>query len=138
KPTGSYQIILSGVKKRDVESSIIAKAQELYFLNGLKSVTMDELARFCGITKKSIYHHFADKHKLINALIYDKIERYRKMLQSLPKTAANVIAKIWMETYAFLDECGNAEPRFFYQLKKLYPKLCQRIKSFRNDTVLVY
>jgi len=116
----------------------MAKAQELYFLNGLKSVTMDELARFCGITKKSIYQHFADKHELINALIHDKIERYRKMLQNLPERAANVIEEIWMETYAFVAEWGNAEPRFFYELKKFYPTLWQQLESFRKETVLVY
>ena len=43
---------------------IIEGGEELFLKAGIKSVTMDDIARHLGISKKTIYHFFKDKNEL--------------------------------------------------------------------------
>jgi len=40
---------------------IIEKVQALYFKYGIKSVTMDDVARELGMSKKTLYQYVSDK-----------------------------------------------------------------------------
>ena len=44
-----------------VEEKILDRAHELFVKQGIKSVTMDELAQSLGMSKRTIYEHYGDK-----------------------------------------------------------------------------
>ena len=46
---------------------ILEKASDMFLNLGFKSVTMDDLAQEMGISKKTIYTHFENKTKLVEA-----------------------------------------------------------------------
>src|SRR5204863_3766378 len=50
-----------------MREKIIKKAGELFLKVGFKSITMDDIAREMGISKKTIYKHFENKELLIEA-----------------------------------------------------------------------
>jgi AcrR family transcriptional regulator len=47
---------------------IIESAEEMFFRYGIKSITMDDIAKQLGMSKKTIYQHFSDKDKLVESL----------------------------------------------------------------------
>lgn len=55
--------------KRMVKQRIIEEASELFGRSGVKSITMDDLARHLGISKRTIYENFKDKEELLIACI---------------------------------------------------------------------
>ena len=52
-----------------IEEKILRGAQELVFRYGIKSITMDDIAKHLGMSKKTIYLHYDDKDQLILKLV---------------------------------------------------------------------
>src|SRR6185369_9923033 len=51
----------------------IVKAARTYFMaHGFRSVTMADLAKGLGMSKKTLYVHFASKDELLEAAVQDK------------------------------------------------------------------
>ena len=44
----------------DFQNKILIGAKELFFKHGVKRVTMDDIARHIGMSKKTLYHIFKD------------------------------------------------------------------------------
>ena len=61
----------------EVKEYLIDEADKLFCQYGFKSVTMDDIAKHLGMSKKTIYQHFKDKNELVNILIKEKIKSSR-------------------------------------------------------------
>ena len=53
----------------DTRTKIIGKAAALFVESGIKGITMDELAEHLGMSKRTIYEHFADKKELVKECV---------------------------------------------------------------------
>ena len=51
----------------NMKDKIIHKSADMFLNLGFKSVTMDDIASEMGISKKTIYQHFTNKTKLVEA-----------------------------------------------------------------------
>ena len=64
------------------EKEILKVAKKLFSKYGFKKVSMDEIAKNAGVTKKTVYANFASKEELLNSLIklelQDMKERFEK------------------------------------------------------------
>ena len=60
-------------KRRD----IIDAARVLFIQNGFHGTSMDALAKQAGVSKATLYSHFADKDALYRVLIRDKMAAYK-------------------------------------------------------------
>jgi AcrR family transcriptional regulator len=70
--------IVSSVPEGQRAEVIVDAARRLFLAPGLGRVSMDDLARELGMSKKTIYRHFPDKHSLITAVLdqqFGEIER---------------------------------------------------------------
>lgn len=54
---------------QETRNSILKAAEELFYREGLRSVSVDAIAKRAGITKKSLYYHFPSKDHLITAYL---------------------------------------------------------------------
>ena len=57
-----------------MRETILNKAMEMFLAYGFKSVTMDDIAAQLGISKKTIYQHFANKTDLVEACTLNLFE----------------------------------------------------------------
>ena len=57
-----------------LKERVVAKASMLFMRNGIKSVTMDNIAGQMGISKRTLYENFRDKDELLmECFIYPQI-----------------------------------------------------------------
>ncbi len=74
-------LIFLGMKERIIESSL-----KLFFQNGIRAITMDDIARQNGISKRTLYEMFKDKNDLLANCIelfeQQKQEMYEKNFDS--------------------------------------------------------
>ena len=85
----------------DVKERILQKAEEMFFRYGVKSITMDDIARELGISKKTIYLHFPDKDELVVQVVGREMEKDKCEYEELDNSEANAIEKL---IQASLDE----------------------------------
>lgn len=51
------------------EQQLIKQAHQVFMRFGIKSVTMDDMARNLGISKKTLYQHVSDKNDLVTKVL---------------------------------------------------------------------
>lgn len=78
-------------KKEDKKISPLKKAimKKAFFLmarNGVKEISMRQIAQACDVTKPAIYYYFKDKEDLCYQLIKNRMEKYDNMLEEISST----------------------------------------------------
>jgi AcrR family transcriptional regulator len=66
--------IVSSVSDQERATVIVDAASRLFLAPGPGRVSMDDLARELGMSKKTIYRHFPDKHSLMTAVLDRQFE----------------------------------------------------------------
>lgn len=108
---------------------IINKTTELFLTLGFKSVTMDDIANELGISKKTIYVHFENKTKLIEAVTFSVFENICEGIDRICEQDHNPIEQLYdIKKYA-MQFLRNEKTSPQYQLKKYYPLIYQRLQK---------
>jgi TetR/AcrR family transcriptional regulator, cholesterol catabolism regulator len=115
---------------------IIQKTADIYFRYGIKSVTMDDLSRELGISKKTLYLHFNDKKNVVRKVIHHLIETQKcGISDALNKPGANAIDKLMMMTHFFAEHLKNSNASLTYDLQKYYPDIWDEVIEFKREEV---
>lgn len=110
-----------------MRKKIIDKSTELFLTLGVKSVTMDDIAHEMGISKKTIYVHFENKTKLVEAVAFSVFENVCDGIDCICDASLNPIEELYdikMYVMHYLKD-EKTSPQF--QLKKYYPQIYQRL-----------
>jgi len=108
-----------------MEKLIIDKACELFSNYGLKSVTMEDLAKHAGISKKTIYHFFADKKELVARVVNELIKYHHQLLIDNQKESGDAIEEVLLHSQAPFQTWSTIHPGFFHELEKHFPEAHQ-------------
>lgn len=114
---------------RIMRNKIIHTSADLFLSLGFKSVTMDDIAKSIGISKKTIYTHFENKTKLVQEVTFSLFEIVCEGIDTICETSENPIEELYdIKKYVmtFLKD-EKASPQF--QLKKYYPKIFEELQK---------
>jgi len=111
-----------------MREQIIDKAAELFLTFGFKSVTMDDIAQEMGISKKTIYVHFDNKTKLVEAVTFEVFERICEGIDGICNTSHNPIEQLYDIKMFVMHHLKNEKSSPQYQLKKYYPQVYEVLK----------
>jgi TetR/AcrR family transcriptional regulator, cholesterol catabolism regulator len=114
---------------------IIAKVSDLYLKYGIKSVTMDDVARELGISKKTLYLHFKDKDHLVNSVIKYTMDAQYEEMRKITKMKVNAIEELLMVSKLITQLLKKANPSATYDLQKYYPEIWRNISRDRRDHI---
>lgn len=99
---------------------IIERASMVYMKYGIKSVTMDDLARELGVSKKTIYKYFEDKNDLVRTIIELKTEMDKAICMNYKEHAENAIDDLVNMSKLVVEHMRNINPTVFYDLEKYH------------------
>ncbi len=68
------------------EKQIINAARELFNQYGFKKVSMDEIAKKAGVTKRTIYKYFSSKQELLKFFINEELVNMKKIIEEVEKS----------------------------------------------------
>ncbi|MEE9408416.1 MAG: TetR/AcrR family transcriptional regulator [Polaribacter sp.] len=117
-----------------MKEKIIEKASELFLNLGFKSVTMDEIASELGISKKTLYKYFSNKHALVEETTITMHESCFLVIEKITNQDFNAIRENFEIKKMFKEMFQNASSSPIYQLKKYYPKIHE--KAMQKEMVL--
>lgn len=123
------------MSKDVVKENIISEAIHLFMKNGLRSVTMDDIAKHLGISKKTIYQHFKDKEEIIiqsTSVVFD-IEN--RMMREIENEADNAVEELYNLTLCLRERIKNTSTTALYDMKKYYQKAWNKYKNFKHDVI---
>lgn len=117
---------------QDEVTNILERVGLLYQKFGIKSVTMDDVARELGISKKTLYQYFADKHELVSKVTDYMIEQRQKCLSGIHNKGLNAIEELFEMARHVNQMLLEHNPSTEYDLKKYYPEEYQKIRSIKR------
>lgn len=112
-----------------MKEQILEKATEMFLTLGFKSVTMDDIAAELGISKKTIYQHYATKPDLVKNVTLHLFETISCGIDQICAVGKNPIEELFTIKNFVLEHLKNEAASPFYQLNKYYPKIYQTLKK---------
>jgi len=116
-----------------MKQKILEKSTDMFLNYGFKSVTMDDIANKMGISKKTIYAHYANKTNLVehsSMHLFHKISGGIDHICSLKK---NPIAELYEIKKFVMLHLKNEKSSPQYQLQKYYPKVHAALQNLQFE-----
>ena len=112
--------------------AIVTQVSRLYQRYGIKSVTMDDVAKHLNVSKKTIYEHFRDKEDLVRNVLMTDHELRCCRLTEIEEHQYNAIEEMF-EVYKMINlNIKEYNPSMEYDIRKYYPDLFMKIKEIRR------
>ncbi len=107
----------------DETTIFLSKAAQLFIENGAKTVTMDDIARAFGISKKTLYQKYKNKEELLEEVLTYTLEEVIDRLQYLDDSIENAIERMFCRDEE-IDKVSHANNNILIrQLLKYYPAI---------------
>ena len=112
---------------------ILNSALALYSKYGIKSITLDDLCRELGISKKTLYQHIDDKNDLIRKVIDYEISLQQKSMEKMFQSEINAIDELIYVNRMIHENQSIHNPTFYYDLKKYYPVIYAEWLEYKRE-----
>lgn len=118
-----------------MEQHILTKAEDLFLKYGTKSVSMDDISRKLGISKKTIYQYVDTKKNLVHRIVENHIENEKIDIDKINEEAKNAIeATLQMAKY-IIQHLKKIGPSIVYDLQKYHKSSWNTIEEFHQTYV---
>ena len=121
----------------EVRQYIIDEADKLFGQYGFKSVTMDDIAKHLGISKKTIYQHFVDKNDLVNVLMDARFESHDCEMKSYAEKGKDAVHEVFLALEDINEWLNTLNPKLFYDLQKYHPETWLKFKDFKEKSLTI-
>ncbi|HVW94872.1 MAG TPA: TetR/AcrR family transcriptional regulator [Mucilaginibacter sp.] len=115
---------------------IIQGGEELFLQGGIKSVTMDDIARHLGMSKKTIYQFFRDKNELVIALVKKKLKEDEEQMADIIARAGNVIEEMINMMKCSEDIFSRINPIVIHDMQKYHPDAWAEFQKFKAEVII--
>lgn len=115
---------------------IVSGARKHFFAHGFRRVTMDDLARELGMSKKTFYASFPSKKDLLNAAILDKFAELDADLERITSKPSSDFAMTLHRLLAcFQHHTQEIEPPFVHDMRREAPEVFQLVEDKRREHI---
>jgi TetR/AcrR family transcriptional regulator, cholesterol catabolism regulator len=115
---------------------IILGGEELFLKAGIKSVTMDDIAKHLGMSKKTIYQFFKDKNDLVIALVKKKLQDDEDQMCAIISKSGNVIEEMINMMKCSEEIFSRINPIVIHDLQKYHSEAWKQFQDFKADVLI--
>lgn len=105
----------------------------MFFKFGIKHVTMDDIAKELGMSKKTIYQFYKEKDDLVNQLCDVEMLIQEKVFFEISQIAKDPVHEIMLISIKMREMMQHINPLFFLDLQKFYPIAYKRFQKFKEE-----
>ncbi len=117
----------------ELKEHILIQADSLFCQFGIKSVTMDDIAKHLGMSKKTIYLHYNDKNTLVVELMRSKMENQVCVMNDCVNNAADAVHEVFFAVTQMQELLSKLNPMLFYDLQKYHREAWQYFVTYREN-----
>ena len=102
---------------------ILSESLRLFMKNGIRSVSMDDISKELGMSKKTIYQYVANKTELVEKVLNYLLNEERTICTDGDINSLNAIDILLAVSRNVSRELKNMNPINAYELQKYYPAI---------------
>jgi AcrR family transcriptional regulator len=116
--------------------ALLMKSRELFLRHGVKSLTMDEIAKEMGMSKKTIYQFVENKNDLIKLTMQDFLSEEQKLMDVILKNSTNSVDEMITMIEYWLQVVREFNANTLNEIKKYYPEAWKMYNEYRFNFML--
>ncbi len=116
--------------------NILENAARLFIKYGIKSVTMDDISKEFGISKKTLYQYVSDKNELVEKVVFHYVSKQRSNFEVIINKEQNSIDTLLDITENLSKLIQELNPSVFNDLQKYHPEALKKLNEYRKTHIL--
>lgn len=120
----------------DIKEEIVVRSEQLFMRVGVKSVTMDDISRELGMSKKTLYQHFDNKDSLIEAVINTHVEREQNCTEDIKHGAKDALDEVKKIGVFLASTIEDVSPSTLFDLQKYYYKSWETLIKKQDEHII--
>ena len=112
---------------------IIEQAADMFLRSGIKAITMDDISRELGISKRTIYENFKDKDALLRECLAYVDKKYEQEHELIALESENTISEVFGMMKLGIYAIKTISPLFFSDLKKYHFKIFKEVLQVNQE-----
>ena len=105
---------------------------------GIRAVSMDDLARQLGVSKKTLYKYVKDKSDLVLQVFDRMCTRQDAQICALAESGENAIDAVIGAMEYMQSELREMHPSMLFDLQKYHPDAMQRLEKHKQENMQGY
>ncbi len=119
-----------------IRSQIIQKSLNFFMRYGIKSVSMDDIARELGMSKKTLYQHVKDKKELVYLTFKHHLNKDEAFCEAMMESTDNAIQQLLDLGKHLVDHFQQMNPSTMFDVQKYYPSCWKLFHRHKNEYIL--
>lgn len=107
----------------EFKTEFLTRVAELFLEFGAKTLTMDEVAREFGISKKTLYQRYRNKEALLEDVLHLKLQEIIDKMQQLDLEIDNAIDRMLCRNEVINKAVDSTNTVLIKQLLRYYPSI---------------
>lgn len=105
------------------EQEFLEKSAKLFLQYGAKTLTMDDIAREFGMSKKTLYQKYKNKEALLEDVLAYKLEEVINKIEKVETEVDNAVERMFCRDEQMENAMESNQSVFIRQLVKYYPRI---------------
>ncbi len=115
---------------------ILEETSKLFIRYGIRSVSMDDVARHLGMSKKTLYQYFSDKRDLVVTVMNYHLDDTDDCFREISEKDGNAIDILMMVSRLLIEKFGRLNPSVTFNLQKYYPEAFKAMMEHKHNHIL--
>jgi AcrR family transcriptional regulator len=114
----------------------LKRVEELFFKLGIKSLTMDDVARELGISKKTLYSFVENKDDLVAKVMERHMAEQCQVDEALHAAASDAVDEMVRIIQQIITDFGKMKPNVVHEMQKYHRDVWNKINDFQQNYIL--
>lgn len=110
------------MEESDVRKKILKGAESLFMKYGVRSISMDDIARHLSVSKKTLYQHFEDKEDIVTMASQSHVEAMSQQFEEIRLSSKNSIDELAKISVCLKQNTEEINPSLLFDLRKYHPR----------------
>lgn len=124
------------MSEQDNKVKILHEAETLFMKYGFKSITMDDVARELGVSKKTLYQYFNDKNDLVDQCVENHLDTMQSTCTKINFDKSVDAISMMLSITEFVGKMlRQVNPSSMYDLKKYFKPAWDKLEIHKKEFI---
>jgi AcrR family transcriptional regulator len=119
----------------EMKHRIVLAANELFIKYGIRSVTMDDIARHLGMSKKTIYQSFSEKDEIVSLGMQMHCQMWEQKSDEIVVASGNAIEELLKFSLVFREQMRKMNPNMMFDLFKYHRATWEEWLKYKREVI---
>ncbi|MEP0713169.1 TetR/AcrR family transcriptional regulator [Algoriphagus sp.] len=119
-----------------MRTKILEIASEQFSQYGVRAITMEDIARLAGISKKTIYQEFKDKKELVKDAFKMVLDVDQSELNKFLEGEDGVIEHLVYTSKMVRERLSKLNPMALLEIQKYFPEVWEMFNTYKEEVIV--